>query len=86
MYRAAVDVEERLARDDPKNAVLQRDLAFSHADLGEVLVNDGKLPEATDHLNKARSIIAGLLQRNPDNKQWQQDLVLFDSRIAAVPR
>ena len=74
------------ARDDPKNAVLQRDLAFSHADLGGVLVNDGKLQLAPVHLNKARSIISGLLVQNPDNKQWQEDVALLNSRIAAAPR
>ena len=45
-YESSLATRERLAKQDPGNAEWQRDLSVRSTRVGDVLVAEGKLPEA----------------------------------------
>ena len=53
-YRDGLAIRERLAKSDPGNAGWQRDLSVSYNKIGDVLVAQGKLPEALRVPRRAR--------------------------------
>jgi tetratricopeptide (TPR) repeat protein len=82
-YRAAMDIAERLADDDPGNAGWQADLAASHGKLGQLLKETGKPDQALEMLEKARAIIAPLAEGS-EMALWKDYLAIFDREIAAL--
>ena len=64
--RDSLEIAERLARADPSNAGLQRNLAVSNERLGDVLAKDGKAPEAIAAFQAALYIYGGLVSRLQD--------------------
>ena len=83
-FRDGLAIAERLAKADPGNAGWQRDVAVSHAKLGNLYRQTKDPARARQHLTTGRTIIAGLVAKFPDWAQWQRDLVWFDGQLAAL--
>jgi uncharacterized membrane protein YccC len=56
-YQLDVEIAERLARADARQAQLQRDLATSHERIARALTRLGKPTEAAAHVESARAIL-----------------------------
>jgi hypothetical protein len=80
MYGAALALDERLARADPNNSTLQRDLAFSHASLAEAYRRSNEGLKAEQQFKDGRAIIVGLMNKNPADAQRKRDLTWFDAQ------
>jgi hypothetical protein len=65
---------DRLAKSDPDNARLQRDLAASHGRIGNVQVDQGQLLEALASYQADLAIFEGLAKSDPGNADVQRDL------------
>jgi hypothetical protein len=83
-FNAALAIADRLAKAEPGNLRLQRDLAVSYAKLADVYLKAKQVSQAQEALAADRVIIAQLIEQHPDSSQWQQDLDWFDKRIAAL--
>ena len=49
-----------------------------------MLAEQGDTSRALDLFQRARGIIAGLVQQSPDNSQLSKDLAVFDDNIARL--
>ena len=62
-YQLDVEIAERLARADARQAQLQRDLATSHERIARALTRLGRPTEAAAHVESARTIRDVLAKR-----------------------
>jgi tetratricopeptide (TPR) repeat protein len=77
-------IRERLAKADPNNAGLQRDLAIPSIRAGDVLVKLGDLGLALDAYQEGFAIRDRLAKINPSNVVWQHDLADAYGGLAKV--
>lgn len=84
LYETAGAIADRLASADPGNAGWQRDLAVSHAKVGDAYRKAGDAAKAGEHLRAGRDIIAALVARYPDWARWRQDLAWFDAQVTKL--
>ena len=64
-YRDALAVADRLAKVDPENADLQRDLAMSQGRVSNVLAKQGDALRALDEYWQGRAINTRLVKQSP---------------------
>lgn len=83
-YRDSVAIEDRLARADPSNTELQRDLAVTYCRVGGVLRDQGNLSEALTSFRDCLAIGQRLAKADPNNAGWQSDLAFSYSNIGRV--
>ena len=83
-YQDSLAVADRLAKVDPENADLQRDLAMSQGRVANVLAKQGDVLRALDKYWQGRAIITRLVTQSPDNGQLSKDLAAFDDSIAKL--
>jgi len=62
-YRASLAIGERLAKQDPGNAVWQRDLVVSYYKLADLAEKQGAKPAALDNYRKAQAIVSAMSDR-----------------------
>jgi tetratricopeptide (TPR) repeat protein len=77
-------VLSNLAKADPGSAVWQRDLSLSRIKLGELLLEQGKLPEALNNFRAAHETFEFLRKAQPDNMGWPLCVGLANRRIGDV--
>ncbi len=70
----ALDLRQKLAKDDPKSRQLQADLAASQHALALIQFDLGKPDEARKQLQQAIAGREALLKQEPNNAQYQGDL------------
>jgi tetratricopeptide (TPR) repeat protein len=70
----AVKLMLALVAEQPGNLVWRSDLSAAHSELGNTLVDEGKLAEALDAYRASLAIRKELVRANPDNNEWQGDL------------
>jgi hypothetical protein len=61
-------------------------LRFSHHNIGNVLIDEGKLTEALSQHRTAFIIRDRLTKANPGNAQWQRDLALSYGEVALMDK
>jgi tetratricopeptide (TPR) repeat protein len=83
-FRDGLAIRGRLAQADPRNAGWQRDLSVSYNKVGDVLVDQGNLPEALKSFRDGLAIAERLAQADPGNAGWQFDLGISNERIGDV--
>lgn len=83
-YETFRAIAGRLADQDDRNTLWQRDLSISHEKVGNVLVEQGKLKKALQTYEASHSIRERLAKQDPGNAQWQRDLSLSHSNIGSV--
>ena len=82
--RQAVALGEQLARQDPTNPPLQRDLSVSHNKVGDVQRAQGDLVGALASFRKSMEITEQLARQDPTNAAWQRDLSVSLDRLGDV--
>jgi tetratricopeptide (TPR) repeat protein len=85
-HEAHLAIARRLAATDPSSASAQYELALSYGKLAHVHHLLGRSKQALAGLRHGRDIVAALVSSGPPNmaRQWNDDLALFDGRIAAL--
>jgi tetratricopeptide (TPR) repeat protein len=83
-YEAAARIA--IAKADPGNAGWQRDLSISHSRIGNVLRDQGKLPDALEAYRASLAIVEQLAKADPTNVRWQRDLSISHNKIGDVLR
>jgi tetratricopeptide (TPR) repeat protein len=73
-----------LAAQAPDDATYQRDLSVTYNEIGDVLVDQGHLPEALKSFRDGLSIAEQLAQADPGNAVWQRDLSVSYNKIGDV--
>lgn len=66
-YEKSMQIYERLAKTDPKNAGYQVEVSFAHKHLGSVLAMENKLQEALDHYRQALALDEAQLAAHSDD-------------------
>jgi tetratricopeptide (TPR) repeat protein len=74
---------EKLLSLDGQGAATDQ-IMWAHNGLGDVLVAQGKLPEALQSYQAGRAIADRLAQSDPGNAGWQRDLLVLDNEVADV--
>ena len=65
-FNAALAIADRLAKAEPGNLRLQRDLAVSYAKLADVYLKAKQVSQAQEALAADRVIIAQLIEQHPE--------------------
>jgi tetratricopeptide (TPR) repeat protein len=73
-----------LAAEKPDDKVYQRDLSVAYAEVGDVLVTQGKLSDALRVYREGLAIIERLAIADPGNAGFQFDLAIRHERIGDV--
>jgi tetratricopeptide (TPR) repeat protein len=74
---------EKLLSLDGQGAATDQ-IMWAHNGLGDVLVAQGKLPEALQSYQAGRAIADRLAQSDPGNAGWQRDLSVSDEKVGDV--
>ena len=74
-----------LAAEKPDDKVYQRDLSVAYAEVGDVLVTQGKLSDALRVYRESLAIIERLAIADPGNAGFQFDLAIRHERIGRCP-
>lgn len=72
---------EGLASKDPSQTQWQRDLAMSHAKLGDAMRAFGKLSASVEAYRSALPIFERLAELDPTNAQWRDDVARARARL-----
>jgi tetratricopeptide (TPR) repeat protein len=80
----AYDLLAGLAAEKPDDKVYQRDLSVAYAEVGDVLLIQGKLSDALRVYRESLAIIERLTKADPGNAGFQFDLVIRHERIGDV--
>jgi tetratricopeptide (TPR) repeat protein len=83
-YESGHELAKRLALDDPKSALAQRDLSVSYNKLGDVTLRLGKTDDALGWYNKGLEIFQKLAHDDPSNTQVQRDLSVSYEKLGDV--
>ncbi len=83
-FRQALELAERLAREEPDDPDWQRGLAIALSRLGDVQQERGDLAGALAHHSRALDILDELGQEQPDDRERQYDVGLAHERLGAV--
>lgn len=83
-FRQALEIAERLAREEPQNPDWQRGLAIGLSRLGDLEQERGDLSSAQAHQRRALDILDQLGQQAPDDRERQYDVGLAHERLGAV--
>ena len=77
-------IRERLSGRGPGNIGWQQALAVAYGRVGDVLIRQGKLPEALVAHSANFAIRERLAQNDPSNAGWQRDLSYAHDRVGDV--
>ena len=83
-YRTALDIRERLVRQDSANAEWQHDLSVSHDKIGDVLHTQGDWGSALAMYRTSLRVCDRLVQRDPANMERQHDLSVSYNKVGNV--
>jgi tetratricopeptide (TPR) repeat protein len=80
-YEQSLEIVERLAKADPSNSWLQRDLSVMYGKRGDVELAAGKLDEARNAYEQSLEIVERLAKADPVSSRLQSDLsVSYEQR------
>ena len=84
MLRSSLAILEALAKPVPDDVSLQDDISASYASVGEVLVAQGKLPEALEVYREGLAICQMLAEQDKSNSDWQRHLSVSYDNVGDV--
>jgi tetratricopeptide (TPR) repeat protein len=76
-----VETEGQLGREEEGNPP-SMDLARAYNNLSNLLATEGQLPEAQNFFQRAIRIQENLVQKDPNNWDYRQELAIFHSNLA----
>ncbi|MCI0600632.1 MAG: YjbE family putative metal transport protein, partial [Beijerinckiaceae bacterium] len=85
-YSGGLAIISRLAKSEPDNAELQRDLSGSYRRLGDVQQVQGRLKTAVKSYKNSLAIVERLAKSDPDNAGLQHELAQDFAKLASVYR
>ena len=83
-YRDHLATFERLARSDPNNAELQRELTVSYSKIGDILVAQNNLEDALESYISALTIAQSLVRSDLGDALSQRELAASHFRVGEV--
>lgn len=83
-FEKSKSICERLAKEDPDNPDLRRELAMAHTLLGRISKAEGRLEAAAASFERSRSISAELVDRDPQRADRRQDLAITDIALGEL--
>jgi tetratricopeptide (TPR) repeat protein len=83
-YKQAVDIDEKLAAVDPKDAWARRYLIYNYGRLADAFNKTGNRAAALSFYNKALSLAEQRVKADPNNARASEDLAEAYSKIAAA--
>ncbi len=84
--REALAIRERLLAPDPENARSQRDVAVALYLLSDMLVRNGRSPEAAGLVERMGPMVQRLYDADPKNARGRGDLMRYYKMLGAVRR
>jgi tetratricopeptide (TPR) repeat protein len=83
-YRQELEITERLAKQDPRNADWQRNLSVAYQKVGNMQQAKGQLAEAMASYEQALGIAERLAKQDLGNADWQRVLACAIGFVASV--
>lgn len=83
-YRESETMTAALARADPDNTLLARDLSVIHQTLGEMALTEGRTVDALRHFEADTAIARRLYTSDPARTDWARDLMASHDRLASL--
>lgn len=83
-FRDSLAIAARLAKADPGKAGWQRDVAVSHAKIGNAQRALGDTTAARQSIAAGKAIITRLVADYPEWAKWKTDLAWLDAQLAAL--
>ena len=77
---------ERLARTEPGNAALQRDLSSSWSKTALALIGSGAAAEGLSALKRGQAMMAQLTRSAPDNLEYKRSLDWYNEQISVASK
>jgi tetratricopeptide (TPR) repeat protein len=77
----ALDIAEKLAKDDPSDVTWQQSLAVVHEKLGDLGLNADRLAEAESHFRSTLELRTKIAESLPSNTEFQHDLSVTYGRL-----
>ncbi|MBP6839475.1 MAG: protein kinase [Kofleriaceae bacterium] len=84
LLRADLGLAEQVARDQPSDGDIQRNVAVSHAGIAEVLARAGRRAEAAQAYQRALEVLGRLLAETPQHPRWSADQAEVAQALAAL--
>jgi tetratricopeptide (TPR) repeat protein len=84
LFHSCLVITERLARQDPSNALWQRDLSVVHNRLGDVQRAQGNLAASLASFRKGLEFAEQLAGQDSSNADWKRDLCVSYVKLAEV--
>lgn len=85
-HEHALTILERLARSDPDNVTLQRNMSIAYEKLGDASWQRGDIETARRLYEKDLSVVERLVQRSPEDQDFQRDLSIVHERLGDIQR
>ena len=83
-YRDSLGIAERLAKQDPANSELQRNLSVAFERVGIVLSAQEQPADALKSYRDSLLIREHLARLEPENPEWQRDLIFPNEQIGSL--
>jgi len=83
-YQKAIEIQERLAKNDPDNPDINRELAETYEAKGDVIFDLGDVQGRFDGYDQARAIMEKITARDPSNISNQLYLAQLYSSLSEV--
>ncbi len=80
-YLSALDVSQKLTKQDPGNSDGQQGLSDCYKDLGILLKKQGDPDGARQNLQASRDILTNLIRFHGENPTWKTDLDLVKKEL-----
>ena len=83
-FQRAFAIRNKLAADDPNNALYADHLASSYVDIGDVKVANQNWDDATEAYKDANNILQKWCDKEPENSERMKRLNKVQQKLAAV--
>ena len=83
-FRDSLAIREKLAKQNPEEALWQHDLSISYSRVGNVLSAQGDLDGALQNHRASLAIVQKLAKQDPANTDWQRNLAVCHNDVGDV--
>jgi hypothetical protein len=80
-YQKALEIRQKLAKQDPGNSSWQHDWSETYKDLGALLKQQGDIEGAQRDFQASRDILTNLIRLHGENAAWKMDLDLVKKEL-----
>jgi tetratricopeptide (TPR) repeat protein len=80
-YQKALEIRQKLVKQDPANSNWQHDWSETYKDLGALLKQQGDIEGAQQNFQASRDILTNLIRLHGENAAWKMDLDLVKKEL-----